>query len=55
MNGIFEFLSNIDEAKLIIIGGMTLLTIIPLAILLRPAIREAIKILRHFIDKDYKN
>ncbi|WKC58664.1 BlyA family holin [Borrelia sp. P9F1] len=55
MNRLLEFLTSIDETKLIIIGGLAVFTIIPLAILLKPAIRETIKIVRHLIDKNHKN
>ncbi|UPA17056.1 BlyA family holin (plasmid) [Borrelia coriaceae] len=52
MNTIFDFLANIAEIKLIIIGGIVLLILIPLTLLLRPVINEVIKIIKHFLDKE---
>nr|WKT13980.1 BlyA family holin [Borrelia sp. BU AG58] len=55
MNRLLEFLTGIDETKLVIIGGLAIFTIIPLVILLRPTIRETIKIMRNLLDKNRKN
>lgn len=51
MNTVFDFLSNIAETKLIIIGGFVLLILIPLTLLLRPVMNEIVKIIKHFFDK----
>ncbi|BDU63385.1 hypothetical protein BOFE_09250 (plasmid) [Candidatus Borrelia fainii] len=51
MNTVFDFLSNIAETKLIIMGILVLLTLIPLTLLLGPVMNEIIKIIKNFIDK----
>lgn len=58
MNTVFEFLSNIAETKLIIIGIITLFILIPLALFLKPVLAEIVKmikhLLKHLIDKQNK-
>ncbi|UPA09895.1 BlyA family holin (plasmid) [Borrelia nietonii YOR] len=54
MNTLFNFLSNIAETKLIIIGGIALLTLIPLALLLKPVIIDVIQIIKRLLDKGNK-
>ncbi|AHH12925.1 BlyA family holin [Borrelia hermsii] len=54
MNTLFNFLSNIAETKLIIIGGIALLTLIPIVLLLKPVIIDVIQIIKHLLDKKNK-
>ncbi|WP_024653685.1 BlyA family holin [Borrelia persica] len=55
MNTVFEFLSNIAETKLIIIGIFILFILIPLALFLKPVSSEIVKIMKHIVDKHFTN
>lgn len=54
MNRLFNFLSNIDETKLMITGGITifiLITFIPLTIILSPIVKDTTKTIKYLILK----
>lgn len=54
MTRLFNFLSNIDETKLMITGGIaifTLITFIPLTIILSPIIKDTTKTIKYLILK----
>ncbi|AHH08952.1 Hypothetical protein BAN_0003700 (plasmid) [Borrelia anserina BA2] len=54
MNMIFEFLSSTNEVKLMLIVGLALLTLIPLAPILKPMLNKAVKIIKHLLEKKRK-
>lgn len=55
MNRFISFISNITNTKLMIIGGITILTLIPLTIILSPVIKEIITIIKHLIKIGNEN
>lgn len=55
MNMIFEFLSSTNEVKLMLIVGLALLTLIPLAPILKPMLNKAVKIIKHLLEKKKKS